>query len=434
MKPSDQRAFFIEDDTYNKEDFIRLIYYFETLIDPHRAAAQLCQEMSTVQWRRVGVDEDFRPKFAAKVISLSTKKIKQASCPHLQALLQQSGKDIHACDVSIAYPYRNFGTRIPNLLTIAAGEGVFHAPDIISIRLMDIHFPASFLSDFQGPQFGVSGLRQILGLHNRPIIFGVIKPNVGLPPEQFAEIAYQAWKGGLDVAIDDEQMNDADWSPLEERVKLLSIACRRAEDETGEKKIYLANITDEVDRLITLHNIAVENGANAVMLNAMTVGISAARMLRKHASVPIMSHFDLFGAMTQLPYHGIREVVFTKMQRLAGFDALIYPGFSPRMKTTHKDILASVNACLEKMGSLKSTLPIPAGSQWAGSLETLYKKLGHIDFGVIPGRAVFNHPMGPEGGAASMRQGWEAVMNDIPLEEYAKKHPELFEAIKSYKL
>jgi len=209
---------------------------------------------------------------------------------------------------------------------------------------MDIHFPASFLSDFQGPQFGVSGLRKILGIQNRPLLFGVIKPNVGLPPEQFAEIAYQAWIGGLDIAIDDEQMNDARWSPLAERAKQLTIARRKAEDETGEKKIYLANITDEVDRIVPLHDIAVENGANAVMLNAMTVGISAVRMLRKHARVPIMSHFDLFGAMTQIPFHGIREVVFTKLQRIAGMDAIIYPGFSPRMKTTPSEIHATVDA------------------------------------------------------------------------------------------
>ena len=429
MKTTDQSAFFIDRNELNRDDFIQLDYYFETCVDPRRAAAQLCQEMSTVQWHRVGVEEDFRPRFGAKVISLANQELQQPSSPELQALLQNSDSPINACQVSIAYPFRNFGAKIPNLLTIAAGEGVFHAPDIISIRLTDMQFPDSFLADFQGPQFGVPGLRGILGIHERPLIFGVIKPNVGLPPAQFAEIAYQAWKGGLDVAIDDEQMNDAEWSPLEERAKQLHIARRRAEDETGEKKIYLANITDEVDRLEKLHDIAVENGANAVMLNVMTVGISAVRMLRKHASVPIMSHFDLFGSMTQLPFHGIREVVFTKLQRLAGIDALIYPGFSPRMKTTRADILASAQACLQPLGQMEAVLPIPGGSQWAGSLETLYREFGHTNFAVIPGRAVFDHPMGPAGGAASMRQGWEAVSHGIALAEFAREHPELAQAI-----
>ena len=294
---------------------------------------------------------------------------------------------------------------------------------------MDIHFPESFLGNFQGPQFGVQGLRDMLEVYDRPLMFGVIKPNVGLPPEPFAQIAYEAWIGGLDVAKDDEQISDVSWSPLEKRSKLLGAARRRAEKATGEKKIYLANITDEVDQLLENHDIAVANGANAVMLNAMTVGLSAARMVRKHAKVPMVSHFDLFGAMMQLPFHGVREVVFTKLLRLAGFDALVYPGFSPRMKTTKADILASVRACLEPMGNLKPCLPIPAGSQWAGSLKTLYDVLGTIDFAVVPGRAVFNHPLGPKGGATSLRQGWEAVSKGIPLEKYAESHPELKQAI-----
>ena len=430
MKLSDQQAFFAENYNLDMEDYLTLDYTFETVIEPHRAAAQLCQEMSTIQWHRKGVDEDFRPRFGAKILSLNYKKIACSSSAYLQAMLKHGQCDVHRCHVSIAYPYHNFGIRIPNLLTIAAGEGVFHAPDIIAIRLTDIHFPDSFLIGFQGPQFGVSGLRAMLDIKKRPLIFGVIKPNIGLAPEDAAQIAYEAWCGGLDVAIDDEQMNDAAWSPLAERAQALSIARKRAEDETGEKKMYLANITDEVDQILPLHDIAVQNGANAVMLNVMTVGISAVRMLRKHAAIPIMSHFDLFGAMTQVPYHGIQEKVFTKLQRLAGIDALIYPGLSPRMKTTQEDMYASVVASLGEMGTIKRMLPIPGGSQWVGSLESLYQAFGHINFGVIPGRAVFDHPSGPRGGAASMRQGWDAIRQGIPLQEYAQQHRALSEAIK----
>ena len=429
MDPNDQKAFFAENYQIDKENYLQLEYTFETVVEPQRAAAQLCQEMSTIQWHRLGVDEDFRPRFGAKVLSLSSEKISRSSSAYLEGMLKHEKNEIHRCHVAIAYPYHNFGTRIPNLLTIAAGEGVFHAPDIITIRLTGIQFPDSFLSAFQGPQFGVDGLRTVLDVQGRPLIFGVIKPNIGLAPEAAAQIAFDAWRGGLDVAIDDEQMNDAEWSPLGERARALNAARMRAEDETGEKKVYLANITDEVDRIIQLHDIAVENGANAVMLNVMTVGISAVRMLRKHASVPIMSHFDLFGAMTQVPYHGIHESVFTKLQRMAGIDALIYPGFSTRMKTTEADVHASAQACLEEMGALRKTLPIPGGSQWAGSLESLYRTFGHIDFGVIPGRAVFDHPQGPRGGAASMRQGWEAIQKGISLAEYSKDHRDLFEAI-----
>ncbi len=429
MKLIDQNAFFADQSNLNMGEYLEFDYTFETVVDPRLAAAQLCREMSTIQWHRLGVEEDFRPRFGAKVIALTSEKTGHSSNPYLERMLGNEKHDIFRCQVTIAYPFHNFGERIPNLLTIAAGEGVFHAPDIITIRWTDIRFPRSFLTAFQGPQFGVSGLRELLHIHDRPLIFGVIKPNIGLAPEDAAQIAYEAWHGGLDVAIDDEQMNDADWSPLAQRAKALTAARKRAEDESGEKKMYLANITDEVDQILRLHDTAIENGANAVMLNVMTVGISAVRMLRKHAAVPIMSHFDLFGTMTQVPYHGIRERVLSKLQRLAGVDALIYPGLSPRMKTTEEDIHATVDAGLAGMDVIKQMLPVPGGSQWAGSLETLYRAFGHADFGVIPGRAVFDHPMGPRGGAASMRQGWNAVQLGIPLAQYALQNGELLAAI-----
>jgi ribulose 1,5-bisphosphate carboxylase large subunit-like protein len=37
--------------------------------------------------------------------------------------------------------------------------------------------------------------------------------------------------------------------------------------------------------------------------------------------------------------------------------------------------------------------------------------------------------MGPKGGATSLRQGWDAVRNDVSLEKYAESHEELRLAI-----
>ncbi len=432
MRESDINAFYADPEKLESDKYLVLKYYLETVINPREAIAQLCQEMSTAQWSRVGVDEDFRPKYGAKIVDLEIlDKPTKPSIPFLANLLKKEFNRIYAVNAVIYYPYENFGKKIPNLLTAVCGEGVFHAPNICAIRLMDIDFPSSFLADFQGPQFGVQGIRDILKVYDRPIFLGVIKPNVGLPPEPFSEIAYEAWLGGLDIAKDDEQLSDVNWSSVRERSYRLGVLRKRAESETGEKKIYLTNITDEVDRLIELHDIAVTNGANAVMVNGMTTGFSAIRMLRKHARVPIFSHLDFMAPFIQLPYFGVRDLVFTKIQRMAGYDALIYPGFDTRMKATKEDVIANANACLEPMGNLKPILPIPAGSQWAGSLKPIFEMLNTIDFGIVPGRAVFNHPMGPKGGAKSLHQGWEALVRGLPLDDYAKTHEELKVALDS---
>jgi ribulose-bisphosphate carboxylase large chain len=429
MSESDKRGFFANRADPAMGDYLIFEYYFETIVDPEKAAAHLCQEQSTAQWKRVDVDEDLRDRFGAKVIELSVEKEQESPS---YCLPQDIGKHTYVCYVRIAHPHGNFGPKLPNILTAAGGEGAFYSPGIPVIKLLDIEFPEKFLQAFQGPRFGIKGLRDILGVHDRPLFFGVIKPNIGLAPEPFAELAYQSWLGGVDIAKDDEMLCDVEWSPLSKRAKLLGEARKKSELETGKRKIYLANITDEVDRLIELHDIAVEAGANAVMVNGMTTGLSAVRMLRKHTQVPLVGHFDFIAPFTRIPFHGVHSRLMTKLQRLVGFDSIIMPGFGARMKTADDEVLENVQECFKPFGHIKDTLPVPAGSQWAGSTVKLYERLRTIDFGIVPGRGVFGHPMGPGAGAVSLIQGWESIQKGMTIEEYAEDHPELKAAIEAF--
>jgi ribulose-bisphosphate carboxylase large chain len=429
MTPDDIAGFFARRGELNPEAYLELDFAFECAGDPREAAAHLCSEQSTAQWRRVGVDEDFRPRFAARVLELeATLQPGGFSYPVAGA----PGGAVHACRATIAHPHGNFGPRIPNLLSAVCGEGVFFSPGIPLIRLLDIRFPESYLAAFDGPQFGVAGLRERLKAFDRPIFFGVIKPNIGLPAGPFAELGYESWMGGLDIAKDDEMLADVTWCPLAERAAALGDARRRAERETGEPKMYLANITDEVDRLVELHDLAVAKGANTLLVNALPVGLSGVRMLRRHAQVPLIAHFPFIASFSRLPGYGIHSRVFTRLQRLAGFDSIIMPGFGGRMMTPESEVLDNVRACLEPMGSIKPSLPVPGGSDWAGTLETVYRKVGSVDFGFVPGRGVFGHPMGPRGGAASIRQAWDAIAQGIPVAEYARTHPELQAALEAF--
>ena len=55
-----------------------------------------------------------------------------------------------------------------------------------------------------------------------------------------------------------------------------------------------------------------------------------------------------------------------------------------------------------------------------------------MDFGFVPGRGVFAHPLGPAAGARSIRQAWEAIAHGIPLARQALDHPELAAAIAAF--
>lgn len=430
QKDSEWSGFFADAQSLDQDAYIILDYYFECSGDPELAAAHFCAEQSTAQWQRVGSDEDLRAQFGARVIALEVLSAPMAAFSY--GVGKRPDGSVTPCRVKIAHPHRNFGPRIPNLLTAICGEGTFFAPGIPVVKLLDITFPDAYLASFEGPQFGIEGFRELLQVFDRPIFFGVIKPNIGLPPEAFSELGLESWLGGLDVAKDDEMLADTDWCPLERRSALLGAARQQAQSATGVPKMYLANITDEVDRLIELHDLAVANGANAVLVNTMPVGLSAVRMLRKQARVPLIAHFPFIAPFSRLSHFGIHTRVLTKLQRLAGFDVIIMPGFGERMHTDDDEVRESIDACLAPMGPIKRSLPVPGGSDWAGTLRDVYEKVGSIDFGFVPGRGVFGHPMGPRGGAMSIRQAWDAIVADVSVEQHAVSHPELGAAIRAF--
>ncbi len=422
MNEKDRSGFFAERDRLDMSRYLELEYYLECIGDVRTALAHFCSEQSTAQWNRVGVDEDFRTVYGAKVLDWKVLE----ELPELSYPVEHTETGtIHACRVTIAHPHGNFGPKLPNLLTAVCGEGTYFTPGIPLVKLLDITFPENYLAEFEGPKFGIDGIRDVLEAYNRPIFFGVVKPNIGLQPEYFADIAYQSWLGGLDIAKDDEMLADVAWSTTAMRTKLLGKARLKAEQATGEKKIYLANITDEVDKIIEQHDTAVANGANALLVNALPVGLSAVRMLRKHTKVPLIGHFPFIAAFSRLEKFGVHSKVITKLQRLAGLDAIIMPGFGSRMMTTEKEVCENIDECLADMGSIKRSLPVPGGSDSAITLETVYKKIGGVDFGFVPGRGVFGHPMGPKAGALSIREAWEAIEKGIPLDSYAETRPAL---------
>jgi ribulose-bisphosphate carboxylase large chain len=423
LSPDDIPGFFANPSELNPEDYVTFKYLFETDEDPRLAAASLCCEQSTAQWKRPGVQEDLRPLYGARVVALKKceelgvrgEELKILSSPHPSLLTP------HRYEVTIAHPHRNFGPKIPNLLSVAAGEGPFYCPGIQKIKWIDVEFPNEFLKHFQGPQFGVRGVRDQLKVYDRPLFVGVVKPNIGLSPVDFAALAYQAWVGGLDIAKDDEMLGDVEWSSLSERTREVGPARAKAEKATGEKKIYMASITDEVDRLIELHDLAVRNGTNCVMINGIMMGLSAVRVLRKHSQVPMMSHFTGTACFSRLPDFGISSLVTTKLQRLAGADIIGLAGFGERMKCSDEEVLDNIRACLVPWGNILPSLPVPGGSDWAGTLPGVFEKVGHIDFGFISGRGIFGHPQGPAAGAKSLQEAWEATHQNISLEVFAEQ-------------
>ena len=395
LSEKDIPGFFAEESAVSG-DHLLVDYFFETDIEPRVAAANLACEQSTVSWIDPATGKDLRPRFGAKVVSLRV----------VEKTL---------CHATIAHPVVNFGPKIPNLLTAVAGEGPFYCPGITSLKLTDLRFPSSFLSGFEGPRFGLAGLREKLKVVDRPFFVGVVKPNLGLTPRDHAARAKEAFLGGLDIVKYDEMLGDPPDAPLAERARFGGEARRSAERESGFSKLLLLNVTDESENIFR-HAVACEKGgANALLINTFFTGYTALRALRAKSELPIMGHFTGQALFDRQPRFGISGNVLVKLQRLAGCDMIGIPGFGPRMKCPEEEVRKNIDACLSPMGQIKKSLPIPGGSDSAATLPDVCRKVGHPDFGFISGRGVFGHPDGPRAGAEGLVTAWESVRKGVFL-------------------
>jgi 2,3-diketo-5-methylthiopentyl-1-phosphate enolase len=292
---------------------------------------------------------------------------------------------------------------------------------------VDVRFPREFLKEFKGPKFGDEGIRKILGVPERPLLNNMIKPCVYTLDETPApELAYKAAVGGCDIIKDDELIADIGFNSVAERVTRFMEALDKADSEKGEKTLYTVNITDRINKMFELADVAQEHGANALMVNHISTGYSAMRELAEDPSVkvPILGHMDFAGAIYQDPLGGISSpLVLGKFGRLAGCDTIVMPAPYGKAPTRADRFQATARQMVMPMRNaphIKRTLPMPSGGITPGLVEKIMKDLGpNIMIG--SGGGIHAHPEGPIAGAKAFRQAIKAAMEGIPVKKYAKQ-------------
>src|SRR6056297_3058636 len=152
--------------------------------------------------------------------------------------------------IEVAYPAElfEFGN-MPQILSCIAGN-IMGMKAVERIRLLDCEWPDALATSFPGPQFGTSVRQEIFDAGDRPITATVPKPKVGLSTEQHVQVGYDAWTGGVDLLKDDENLTDQSFNRFEDRLVQSLDARDRAEEETGEPKSYLINVTAETEEML----------------------------------------------------------------------------------------------------------------------------------------------------------------------------------------
>jgi len=398
-------------------------YYVESTLPIKQIAVEVAKESSIGTWTKLAaLESKYFNKLAPQVYSIdSRKKI-----------------------IKIAYPLDLFEMiSIPQLLSSLAGN-IFSMKVVTKLRLLDLHFPEKYINSYQGPAFGIDGIRKKMGIKKRPLLGSIIKPKVGLTSTEHANLAYTIWKSGVDVVKDDENLTDQPFNRFTDRVRKVIKLRKKVEKETGKKKLHVFNVTGTSDMMLKRAKYVKKMGGNCVMVDIVSTGLDNVQFLRKwNLGLIIHGHRAGHSMFTRDEHHGMTMLVLAKLARLAGIDQLHTGTVVGKMDGDKKEVTTinkllkedwkHHNALKDNWSKLKPTMPIASGGLHPALVEKMIKILGN-DVIVNFGGGLHGHPDGAAAGAKACLDAVMATQKKYTLKQYANNHPELKKALEYWKV
>lgn len=336
--------------------------------------------------------------------------------------------------ISVAYDVELFEEgNIPQFLSSVAGN-IFGMRAIEALRFEDFEVPEDFARDYGGPQFGIDGVRELLNIYDRPLTATVPKPKVGFSSDEYAEIAYKSLLGGIDIIKDDENLTSQRFIRFEDRLKRVMRVIDKVEQETGEIKTYLVNVTAETYEMERRADLVADFGNEFVMIDFLTAGFSALQTLRDkcdEVGLAIHTHRAMHGALTRYRDHGISLKVLTKLVRMVGVDNMHVGTGVGKMAGRRDEVVELIRICRDDWYHYKRVFPVSSGGLHPGLVPDVVELFGR-DVIIQAGGGVHGHPNGSEGGAKALRQAIDSVIEGVSLEEYAESKKELRLALEKW--
>ncbi|GHV85615.1 ribulose-bisphosphate carboxylase [Spirochaetia bacterium] len=226
-----------------------------------------------------------------------------------------------------------------------------------------------------GPRYGVEGIRRLVGVHDRPLVFSAIKP-MGLSAKDMGKLAGQFALGGVDLIKDDHGLSNQVFAPFEERVKYCAEAVAGANAKTGGKTIYLPNVSAPAEILLERAARAKELGAGGLILSPGLTGIDGLRAVAAAVGLPVFTHPAFLGSYA-INRDGIScAVLFGTIMRLAGADVTIFPNYGGRFPLSKEECLSIASACREDLNGMKPIFPCPAGGMEIEKIGDMIQSYG----------------------------------------------------------
>ncbi|MBI2057218.1 ribulose-bisphosphate carboxylase large subunit [Candidatus Pacearchaeota archaeon] len=316
---------------------------------------------------------------------------------------------------------------------------------VSAMRVYDARLPRKMIEAFQGPAFGIDGVRKKLEKKEECLVCTVPKPKIGrtdVEQAKLARILFNSGNGTYDGIKDDENLLSLPFNSFDKRCKLVLAEARAAEKKTGNKKFYLCNVThSNINEMLRRAKLIKDNGGIFMMIDVVTTGFAAVDSMRRaNTGLAIHAHRAMHGFITRDNSPGVHGdgklygfsvsmIFLAKFFRLLGVDSL--HGGSPLAKMEDygeaiyiKDVLQAkeLKSLGQKWYNIKPIWMTASGGLHPGDFEEVLDKLGD-DIIIQCGGGLLGHPNGIEAGVKAIEQARDIYYKKIPLKKFVKENP-----------
>jgi ribulose-bisphosphate carboxylase large chain len=455
-------------------------YFIETPLAIEQAAATLAGEQSSGTFVAVpGETDELKQRFAARVETIVP--LETVSTPSLPGARPVPGRSTpphyQRAEVVVSWSLENMGYNLPTLVSTIQGN-LYELQQFTGLKLTHLEVPPSFAQHFRGPKFGVAGTRRLVfgapasgtacsedasrraepefgapPNYSRPLIGTIIKPSIGLTPQQTAVMVKVLCEAGIDFIKDDELMANPPHSPFDERVDAIMRVINAHADRTGKKVMYAFNVSDEFDAMQRHYEKILKSGGTCAVISLNSVGLSGAKKICDLGALAIHGHRNGWGMMNRHPLLGIEFSAYQVLWRLAGVDQLHVNGIANKFWESDDSVVRSIKACAKPLvrsgasverrksspetaalyrAAATTVLPVVSSGQWGGQACETYRRTNTIDLLYMAGGGIMAHPDGPVAGVRSLQKWWEAAVEGLTLEQAAAKYPELQKSVEKF--
>jgi ribulose-bisphosphate carboxylase large chain len=404
-------------------------YFIETPDDVETAANVLAGEQSSGTFVAVpGETEELKQRFAARVEKIE--HLETVDTPAIPGATSKTG-NYNRANVEVSWSIENFGYNLPVMISTLQGN-LYEIKQFTGLKLMDIEVPASFAGHFDGPKFGIEGCRKLTNVYERPLIGTIIKPSIGMTPQQTAGIVKTLAEAGIDFIKDDELLSSSANSAFNDRVDAVMKVINEHADKTGKKIMYAFNISDEMDAMMKHYDKIVCSAGMCAMVSLNSVGLSGTKKICDRGQLAIHGHRNGWGMMNRHPLLGIEFPAYQKLWRLAGVDQIHVNGIQNKFWESDDSVERSIGACLKPMLGGYCVLPVVSSGQWGGQAFETYRRTKTVDLLYMAGGGIMAHPGGPAAGVIALQQAWKAAVDGLSMEEAGKLYPEFYMAVEKF--